>query len=918
VEFWRSGVLIEGYMQRAGKEGVDVKLEAKRAGGDSLPLAPIPVDVQKLADAVDKAAQGIMAAVANVPLTSAWDPAKEAEEFFRQGELLINHGRYVAARPILDTASALDPTKLEYADALLWEAACAATPNAEPWLYTDAELADLVARVMPLARKAIMEPPGLPYDAANPTWALQLYFNTGASVATESIRDANRENREIAVKLYEKVMAACPWEKVPANRLLPAAALTRSSTPAEGLANLEEAIRPVLMPPGRGGENLSDSVRAQACCELLRGLLEAPKPFHLGDTNNTLVRGVLTYLEELSEDNDPIVRFFGGVAACRWVNSLFELIPPGLSGGEEYMVWWRRMNDLFAPFHRGALVPFVDKASGAFIKDLRCGQDIEAAAKRSMIVELLGALSSYGVACPPEKRITAFETIYGDLIERGDVDSLIWVQSALEPSTLPVDAQSDNTPPEVVARSLRLLERIGAALQADGSATGVAKGLRHTRRATNETRDALDERIRLLQRVAQSEDKERFPRQAEASRTRIAQLRESCRQPRPKAPLGEFSIRMLLRGTDWPRPWDFSWTTWRCIRPDSQQPVLWIASVWEDSQAPEVRVALAGLDLDKRSAFAAWQICSKARLNVSVVPRPPALVMGERKSYVAIEGVGLVELPGSAAVGKGVTDAPRILGPKNSLPPACITGIAPHGSKLWVAYAHNGSGLGIYDPEAEEWQTVLSSEVRGDGPFQDGAAYEFRELTPIPGGLMLFASISPGGCGTSPFGAWRLDAATGKVQPLFGLYDLYLASYDGRTLWAAGPNILAQLLPGPSRVEIALEDREYTTRIPWLEQSAWTVSENPFVPVQEQEKVPFSIMHLEGLDPFTGAVHGDEFWARYGRSQIIVLRRGKGLDEATIMDNNILEGGKVLQFFETPYGLIAIGEGSVGLIEGSP
>jgi hypothetical protein len=36
------------------------------------------------------------------------------------------------------------------------------------------------------------------------------------------------------------------------------------------------------------------------------------------------------------------------------------------------------------------------------------------------------------------------------------------------------------------------------------------------------------------------------------------------------------------------------------------------------------------------------------------------------------------------------------------------------------------------------------------------------------------------------------------------------------------------------------------------------------------------------------------------------------------MDNDILEGGKVLSFFETPHGLIAVGEGSVGLIEGSP
>lgn len=81
---------------------------------------------------------------------------------------------------------------------------------------------------------------------------------------------------------------------------------------------------------------------------------------------------------------------------------------------------------------------------------------------------------------------------------------------------------------------------------------------------------------------------------------------------------------------------------------------------------------------------------------------------------------------------------------------------------------------------------------------------------------------------------------------------------------------------------------------------------------------PIEIGNAREILSRRAAVHGDEIWARYGRSQIIVLRGGEGLDEATIMDNDILEAGKVLQFFETPYGLVAIGEGSVGLIEGQP
>ena len=68
----------------------------------------------------------------------------------------------------------------------------------------------------------------------------------------------------------------------------------------------------------------------------------------------------------------------------------------------------------------------------------------------------------------------------------------------------------------------------------------------------------------------------------------------------------------------------------------------------------------------------------------------------------------------------------------------------------------------------------------------------------------------------------------------------------------------------------------------------------------------------------TGTKQVHEISARYGKSKLIILRRGKSFEEATVMDNDILEGGKVLSFFETPHGLIAVGEGSVGLIEGSP
>ena len=65
----------------------------------------------------------------------------------------------------------------------------------------------------------------------------------------------------------------------------------------------------------------------------------------------------------------------------------------------------------------------------------------------------------------------------------------------------------------------------------------------------------------------------------------------------------------------------------------------------------------------------------------------------------------------------------------------------------------------------------------------------------------------------------------------------------------------------------------------------------------------------------TAAFHGDRLWARCGKDQIIVLKRGQKVEDGTKLTNDILDGRPVLQFFDTPYGLLAVGKGSAGIIE---
>ena len=174
-------------------------------------------------------------------------------------------------------------------------------------------------------------------------------------------------------------------------------------------------------------------------------------------------------------------------------------------------------------------------------------------------------------------------------------------------------------------------------------------------------------------------------------------------------------------------------------------------------------------------------------------------------------------------------------------------------------------------------------------------------------------------CSTLQGGLWKMDAATHGVQRLFALTDFCAVIGTAEDRWLAGMNFLAHLAPSSGKVEVLLADRQVwrILRSP-QHASSWSLGVRPFMPEQEQPTLALGPYVAGGMDPSTAAVHGDELWARNGKSRIIVLHRGKGMAEATVMENNILEGGKVVNFFETSYGLMAVGEGSVGLIEGSP
>jgi len=95
-----------------------------------------------------------------------------------------------------------------------------------------------------------------------------------------------------------------------------------------------------------------------------------------------------------------------------------------------------------------------------------------------------------------------------------------------------------------------------------------------------------------------------------------------------------------------------------------------------------------------------------------------------------------------------------------------------------------------------------------------------------------------------------------------------------------------------------------------------------FDPGSEQSRLvewdpnhPFSGVHDPKLTDFT--VHGNQIWATYGDTHVIRMEQGRRIEEGQMFPNTLLNGGRAVDFLSTPYGLIVIGEATLGLMETS-
>ncbi|MHC4336336.1 MAG: hypothetical protein ACYSTG_00070 [Planctomycetota bacterium] len=385
-----------------------------------------------------------------------------------------------------------------------------------------------------------------------------------------------------------------------------------------------------------------------------------------------------------------------------------------------------------------------------------------------------------------------------------------------------------------------------------------------------------------------------------------------------------FTATMLLSKEDWTPKNSFRYT--RVLLANG---VLWVAFA-------EPGVGLARINLPEKRLTSLWQAyCGrgtavyangKGRKISGPITGIAAL---EKNAYVSVRDVGLVESPWSLVKGRAFSETPKILTEKDGLPSVSITGMAGVGNKLWLAYGgrEKESGLVIYEPKSGDWETVFCSSLKGDNPFDAGETYAISSLTPGPENKLFFLVGEREYDPTINYqmeqwwGLWKIDTNTRQLKYLWhdNQFPLVLESIDdfGKSWWLR--DLYSLILFDPK-----LEKANFVIGRKRIFRSADPMPElqiDPFVPQSSREdestseEFKYGFMSSGYIELRTAAVHEDKLWARLGKSQLIIIHKGKSFGEAEILDNNILNGDKILRFFSTPYGLIAIGEGTVGLIE---
>lgn len=861
--FWRSAVLIDGYLRKGKKPAgkatgsgrhMTLELKLRQPAGEEIATLSAPLNEDTLRADLERVLIQVPAKLKVRPV-SPGSVETEATEFFRQGCLLRDHQRYADAVSLFETAWALQPRNVGFGKELFlneW----GSRSYLKKSIYSDRELAELVSRIVRRLRDAdkvradslrrtILWP-----SRFDDTFFLEGYFTSAASVADEEVGALNRENRSIWTNLVQQ-----EWQRRHRGRYdkggheLRRVVLARANTADEALTGFRELVTKLVLPPALGGAIRSFDQRHYFCGMLLLSHVP-PRSGHLKEEQERLTNGRLDCLRELAESKDPLARFVAYLALVNHRARTGQLPPGGSVESAGYC----------------------DQALRLLQHELKAsGSEQTRQALRDGLKSCL--TMAYGVA-GKDRVVAKFEEILEPLLTRKDAAELARWQPGRRISANYLLHGPGAPYAELAKRYVALLERTAAVLQTQADRKEV-------RAALNQVKDRA------------AEIRERFPE--------IGQ---------PEGASGP-SVRMLLSRSDWPWKWPRRHGGQVVCRPVLRDSVLWVASIKDYQHRP--KISLAGIDLTQKKVIALWQ---RQPVGWRSLERPQVQVaMAPGCRYLSVEGLGLTELPGATEQGSLRLRTRRVLGKSEGLPSTHITGIAAQGKHLWVAYGgrKQESGLGRYDPATGEWQSVFCSTLKGGAPFSAGEPYRLRELALHTD--TLFFVLDDVSVNRRFRGLWRLSTETRKpefVHRLANYQELLGQIVDCGTPWRfKSPHSLVQFDPVAATATLLL-GRPGTLK---NARPRLSLKRDQFVPRPYEQKLQFGQYLFNKLDLSTAAVHDGKLWARSGKSQLVVIARGSRPEDALRLDNNILDGNEALHFLSTPGGLLALGDGCVGLIE---
>jgi hypothetical protein len=290
------------------------------------------------------------------------------------------------------------------------------------------------------------------------------------------------------------------------------------------------------------------------------------------------------------------------------------------------------------------------------------------------------------------------------------------------------------------------------------------------------------------------------------------------------------------------------------------------------------------------------------------------LVIFNDVPYLFLPHLGIVEISGTLSKGQSFIENPRLLTTKQGLPSLNITSMIKDSNEdfIWIAYGERDqeSGLGRYNPINGEWESLFCSIIQGEPPFSNGSPYQIKSITSVNSDKLFFM-VS----GLVESGLWKLDTNTYQTEYIRNLSgELF---NDSDNIWIRTSSYLIKFDPVLEKNQVIMrESSDILRRYPNRINNNYGLEEDLFVPDDFLKRVKVGSLGIAGdLDFSNSAIYNNRLWARFGKNQIIIAEQGKSFEEATIIENNILNGKPVLEFVSSPNGLFGIGEGIVGLIE---